>query len=157
MGDARYPETIEIRPALPEDADGITRTFLDSAKHHAELDPERYWIPAAEVITARYREGRRGSVVVHEAEFETGGARVMRDLFQLVGGRPGTEVTVDLVSKTVQCGNIVAPFEIDDYTRWRLLEGLDDIGLTLKHEPDITAYEATRPSFKPKTLPARLS
>jgi ribosomal protein S18 acetylase RimI-like enzyme len=59
MGDARYPETIEIRPALPEDADGITRTFLDSAEHHAELDPERYWIPAAEVITARYREGRQ--------------------------------------------------------------------------------------------------
>ena len=52
------------------------------------------------------------------------------------------------------CGNIVAPFEIDDYTRWRLLEGLDDIGLTLQHEDDITAFEATRPSFKPKTLPA---
>jgi 3-isopropylmalate/(R)-2-methylmalate dehydratase small subunit len=51
----------------------------------------------------------------------------------------------------------VAPFEIDDYTRWRLLEGLDDIGLTLQHEADITAYEATRPAFKPKTLPARLS
>lgn len=70
---------------------------------------------------------------------------------------PGTEVTVDLLSKTVVCGNIVAPFEIDDYTRWRLLEGLDDIGLTLQHEEDITAYEATRPAFKPKTLPARLS
>ena len=64
---------------------------------------------------------------------------------------------MDLVSKTVICGNLVAPFEIDDYTRWRLLEGLDDIGLTLKHEEDITAYEATRPAFKPKTLPARLS
>ena len=70
---------------------------------------------------------------------------------------PGTEVTVDLPSKTVVCGNIVAPFEIDDYTRWRLLEGLDDIGLTLQHEADITAYEATRPAFMPKTLPARLS
>ena len=64
---------------------------------------------------------------------------------------------MDLVSKTVQCGNIVAPFEIDDYTRWRLLEGLDDIGLTLKHEEDITAFEATRPAFMPKTLPAKLS
>jgi 3-isopropylmalate/(R)-2-methylmalate dehydratase small subunit len=70
---------------------------------------------------------------------------------------PGTEVAVDLVSKTVACGNIVAPFDIDDYTRWRLLEGLDDIGLTLQHEADITAYEATRPAFKPKTLPARVS
>ena len=62
---------------------------------------------------------------------------------------PGTEVTVDLVAKTVQCGNIVAPFEIDDYTRWRLLEGLDDIGLTL-HEEDITAFEATRPRSSPR-------
>ena len=64
---------------------------------------------------------------------------------------------MDLVSKTVHCGNVVAPFEIDDYTRWRLLEGLDDIGLTLQHEEDITAYEATRPAFKPTTLPARTS
>jgi 3-isopropylmalate/(R)-2-methylmalate dehydratase small subunit len=55
----------------------------------------------------------------------------------------------------VECGDVVAPFDIDDYTRWRLLEGLDDIGLTLQHEEDITAYEASRPSFKPKTLPAR--
>ena len=78
-------------------------------------------------------------------------------IWKTLENAPGTEVTVDLVSKTVICGNVVAPFEIDDYTRWRLLEGLDDIGLTLQHEEDITAYEATRPSFKPKTLPARLS
>lgn len=59
MGDARYADSIEIRPAVPGDADGIARTFLDSAEHHAELDPERYWIPTAEVISARYREGRQ--------------------------------------------------------------------------------------------------
>ena len=70
---------------------------------------------------------------------------------------PGLAVTVDLVSKTVQCGTIVAPFQIDDYTRWRLLEGLDDIGLTLQHEGDITAFETTRPAFMPATLPAKLS
>ncbi|WP_413247949.1 3-isopropylmalate dehydratase small subunit [Sinomonas flava] len=68
---------------------------------------------------------------------------------------PGTQITVDLTSKTVSCGNLVAPFEIDDYTRWRLLEGLDDIGLTLQHADEIAAYEASRPSFKPTTLPAR--
>ncbi|GAA2197729.1 3-isopropylmalate dehydratase small subunit [Sinomonas flava] len=68
---------------------------------------------------------------------------------------PGTQITVDLASKTVSCGNLVAPFEIDDYTRWRLLEGLDDIGLTLQHADEIAAYEASRPSFKPTTLPAR--
>ncbi len=48
-----------------------------------------------------------------------------------------------------------APFEIDDYTRYRLLNGLDDVGITLSHEADITAYEATRPAFKPATLPAK--
>jgi 3-isopropylmalate/(R)-2-methylmalate dehydratase small subunit len=110
-----------------------------------------------------------GSVLVAGPDFGTGNsgkqgllaAEVAQDDIELIWkeleNAPGTEVTVDLLSKTVQCGNIVAPFEIDDYTRWRLLEGLDDIGLTLKHESDITAYEATRPSFKPKTLPARLS
>ena len=68
---------------------------------------------------------------------------------------PGTEVTVDLESRTVICGTVTAPFTIDEYTRWRLLEGLDDISLTLRHESDITRFESLRPSFKPTTLPAR--
>lgn len=68
---------------------------------------------------------------------------------------PGTEVTVDLESKTVVCGNIGAHFDIDAYTRCRLLEGLDDVGLTLQHEGEITAYVATRPAFKPTILPIR--
>jgi len=59
MGEARYPAAIEIRPAVPEDADGIARTFLESAEYHAELDPERYSTPAVETISARYREGRQ--------------------------------------------------------------------------------------------------
>lgn len=62
---------------------------------------------------------------------------------------PGASITVDLVSRTITAGDIVAAFEVDDYTRWRLLEGLDDIGLTLRHEGEITAYEATRPAFTP--------
>ena len=57
MSDARYPAAIEIRPAVPEDADGIARTFLESAEYHAELDPERYSTPAVETISARYRVG----------------------------------------------------------------------------------------------------
>lgn len=59
MGDDRYPAAIEIRPAVPEDAGGITRTYLESAEHHAGLDPERYSIPSAETIAARYREARQ--------------------------------------------------------------------------------------------------
>lgn len=78
-------------------------------------------------------------------------------IWKILENHPGTEVTVDLESKTVTCGSVVAPFQIDDYTRWRLLEGLDDIGLTLRHEADISAYEAARPAFKPTTLPARSS
>ena len=78
-------------------------------------------------------------------------------LWKLLENQPGTELTVDLREKTVQAADLTVRFDIDDYTRWRLLEGLDDIGLTLQHEEDITAYEATRPAFKPTTLPARLS
>jgi 3-isopropylmalate/(R)-2-methylmalate dehydratase small subunit len=68
---------------------------------------------------------------------------------------PGMEATVDLVARTVTVGNATVPFEIDDYTRWRLLEGLDDIGLTLRDEQAITDFEARRESWRPTTLPAR--
>ena len=70
-------------------------------------------------------------------------------LWKLLENQPGTELTVDLREKTVQAADLTVPFEIDDYTRWRLLEGLDDIGLTLRHEDAISAFEATRPSFAP--------
>ena len=76
-------------------------------------------------------------------------------IWKTLENAPGTEVTVDLVSKTVICGNVVAPFEIDDYTRWRLLEGLDDIGLTLNHEAEIVTFEAQREAWRPRTLPAK--
>ena len=68
---------------------------------------------------------------------------------------PGTEVTVDLEKKLVTCAEVVAPFQVDDYTRWRLLEGLDDIGLTLEHEAEITAFEVRREAWRPRTLPAK--
>ena len=68
---------------------------------------------------------------------------------------PGMEATVDLEARTVTVGNITVDFEIDDYTRWRLLEGLDDIGLTLRDEQAITDFESRRESWRPTTLPAR--
>ncbi len=70
-------------------------------------------------------------------------------LWKLLENQPGTSVTVDLVSRTVTAGDVVASFEVDDYTRWRLLEGLDDISLTLRHEGLITAYERSRPAWRP--------
>ena len=73
-------------------------------------------------------------------------------LWKLLENDPGTSVTVDLESRTVTAGDLTASFQVDDYARWRLLEGLDDISLTLRHEGDVTAYEKTRPSWKPVTL-----
>jgi 3-isopropylmalate/(R)-2-methylmalate dehydratase small subunit len=72
-------------------------------------------------------------------------------LWKLLENEPGTEITVDLTEKTVQARDLTVPFEIDDYTRWRLLEGLDDIGLTLRHTEDITTFEAARPGRMPTT------
>ncbi|TDU82435.1 3-isopropylmalate dehydratase small subunit [Kribbella voronezhensis] len=80
---------------------------------------------------------------------------VVEQLWSTIEADPGTKVTVDLENKTISAGEVSAPFEIDDYTRYRLLNGLDDVGITLSHEADITAYEATRPAFKPATLPAK--
>ena len=70
-----------------------------------------------------------------------------------IQAQPGIPATVDLVARTVAVGDLVAPFEIDDYTRWRLLEGLDDIGLTLRDEARITEFEGRRESWRPRTLP----
>ncbi|HET8766068.1 MAG TPA: 3-isopropylmalate dehydratase small subunit [Pedococcus sp.] len=75
-------------------------------------------------------------------------------IWKYLENEPGASVTVDLVSRTVTAGDIVASFEVDDYTRWRLLEGLDDISLTLRHEQSITDFEARRPAYKPVTTSA---
>jgi len=76
-------------------------------------------------------------------------------IWLIIDEHPGIEVSVDLVAKTVVVGKAQFAFEIDDYTRWRLLEGLDDIGLTLRDESHITEFESRRESWRPKTLPAR--
>ena len=76
-------------------------------------------------------------------------------LWEIVEADPGIPVTVDLVERTVSAGALAVPFDIDDYTRWRLLEGLDDIGLTLRDEESIAEFETRRESWRPKTLPIR--
>ena len=77
---------------------------------------------------------------------------VIEKLWAAVEADPRLEVTVDLESREVRAGELTAAFDIDDYTRWRLLEGLDDISITLSHDDAIAAYESSRPSFKPATL-----
>jgi 3-isopropylmalate/(R)-2-methylmalate dehydratase small subunit len=79
----------------------------------------------------------------------------VEQLWKLLEQAPGTAVTVDLEARTVVCASFTAPFGIDDYTRWRLLEGLDDVGITLRSAEAIDAFEAARPGYKPVTLPAR--
>ena len=95
----------------------------------------------------RGNAGKQGLVtgVVTEADVEA--------LWASIDVEPGIEMTVDLTAREVVAGELRVPFEIDDYTRWRLLEGLDDIGLTLRNEDKIAAYEARRESWKPRTLP----
>lgn len=97
----------------------------------------------------RGNSGKQGLMtgVISEADCEV--------LWDLLEAQPGTELTVDLVSKVASVGDVSVDFEIDDYIRWRLLEGLDDIALTLRNEQDITDFEAKRENWRPKTLPAR--
>lgn len=73
-------------------------------------------------------------------------------LWKEIENHPETQVTVDLESRTITAGGLSATFEVDDYVRWRLMEGLDDVGLTMKHVDSIAEFETKRPSFKPVTV-----
>ena len=73
-------------------------------------------------------------------------------LWKLIEQQPGLEITVNLEDRSIHAGTVMVPFKIDDYTAWRLLEGLDDIGLTLRKQDEITAFEERRPSWKPRTV-----
>jgi 3-isopropylmalate/(R)-2-methylmalate dehydratase small subunit len=80
---------------------------------------------------------------------------VVEQLWALLEAAPGSTITVDLVTRTIEVAGQVFGFTIDDYTRHRLLEGLDDIGLTLQHADEIAAFEARRPGWLPRTLPVK--
>ena len=107
------------------------------------------------VLSPRFGDIFRGNslkaglltVVVSEDVVEQLWARTEQD--------PAAELTVDLAARELRYGGTTVGFELDDFTRWRLLNGLDDIGLTLTHTDEVDAYEAGRPAFLPTTLPAR--
>ena len=82
--------------------------------------------------------------------------KIIEELWDLVESNPAAPLTVDLMQRSITAPGFNCDFEIDDYTRWRLLEGLDDIGLTLRQVEHIDAYETQRPAFKPRTLPAKV-
>ena len=77
---------------------------------------------------------------------------VVEALWSVIEADPTAEVVVDLEAREIRTGGLVAAFDVDDYVRWRLMEGLDDIGITLQHEADITAFEIVRPGFLPRTV-----
>ncbi|MBT0769763.1 3-isopropylmalate dehydratase small subunit [Kineosporia sp. J2-2] len=124
-----------------------------SSREHAVWALNDYGFRA--VFSSRFADIFRGNSgkaglltgIVEQADIEK--------LWAALESRPGTEVTVDLVARKAVCGDLTVDFDVDDYTRWRLLEGLDDIGLTLRHVDDVTAFESNRPHFLPRTLPAR--
>lgn len=105
------------------------------------------------VISSRFADifrGNAGKQGLLAAECDQADVEL---LWKLLEAEPGTEVTVDLREKTVRAKEFTAPFGVDDYTRWRLLEGLDDIGLTMRHAESITEFERNRPLWMPSTTP----
>ncbi|MEI6215631.1 MAG: 3-isopropylmalate dehydratase small subunit [Actinomycetes bacterium] len=124
-----------------------------SSREHAVWALQNYGFKV--IISSRFADIFRGNsqkaglltVVLPQDEVET--------IWSAIEANPALALTVDLALETVTYNEISLPFHIDSYTRWRLMEGLDDIGLTLKKIDQVSAYEAKRASFKPKTLPIR--
>jgi 3-isopropylmalate/(R)-2-methylmalate dehydratase small subunit len=125
-----------------------------SSREHAVWALQNYGFKA--VISSRFADIFRGNslkgglltVIIDQEKVES--------LWAVIEADPTTAISVDLETRTVSYGSTSIPFEIDDYTRWRLMEGLDDIGLTLKQTDSIDKFEATRASYKPKTLPIKV-
>ena len=130
-----------------------------SSREHAVWALMDYGFKA--VISSRFADifrgnsGKAGLVAAQVTQ------DVVEQLWKLIETEPSTEIVVDLQERSIQAGALTAPFDIDDYTRWRLLEGLDDVGITLSHADDIATYESTRPSTTPsgprgrRSAPAR--
>jgi 3-isopropylmalate/(R)-2-methylmalate dehydratase small subunit len=125
-----------------------------SSREHAVWALQNYGFKV--VISSRFADIFRGNslksglltVVLPQTDVEA--------LWLAVEADPALTITVDLESRTVSYADINVAFELDDYTRWRLMEGLDDIGLTMKQTDSIDEFESRRPAYKPKTLPIRI-
>jgi len=124
-----------------------------SSREHAVWALKDYGFKA--VLSARFADifrgnaGKQGLLAAQVAQED------IELLWKVLEAEPGTEVTVDLVDKVARAGDLTVPFTIDEYTRWRLMEGLDDIGLTLREVDAIDAFEAGREPWRPTTLPAK--
>lgn len=124
-----------------------------SSREHAVWALRDYGFQA--VISSRFGDifrsnsGKQGLVTAVVTE------SVVEAIWAEIEAHPGLDVTVDLARREVRCGGVHSAFDIDDYTRWRLMEGLDDIALTLQHADAIDAFEVSRDSWRPATLPPR--
>jgi 3-isopropylmalate/(R)-2-methylmalate dehydratase small subunit len=124
-----------------------------SSREHAVWALQNYGFKV--VISSRFADIFRGNslkgglltVIIDQEKVEA--------LWAAIEADPNIQISVDLETRTVTYASTSIPFEIDDYTRWRLMEGLDDIGLTLKHTDSIDEFESKRASYKPKTLPIK--
>lgn len=105
------------------------------------------------VISSRFGDIFRGNAGKQGLVTAVVPQDVVEQIWAELEAHPGLDVAVDVAAREVRCGAVTAPFEIDDYTRWRLMEGLDDIGLTLRDEDAISEFENSRESWRPKTLP----
>ncbi len=125
-----------------------------SSREHAVWALQNYGFRV--VVSPRFADIFRGNAGKSGLLAAQVDEKVVQRLWDHLEDHPGATVTVDLESRTVRAGDgpdaIEDSFDIDDYTRWRLLEGLDDIGITLESEADIATYESQRPSWKPATL-----
>lgn len=120
-----------------------------SSREHAVWALQDYGFRA--VISPRFGDIFRGNSLKAGLLPVRLPAHTVARLQDMVEAEPTSPVTVDLVAREVRAGDITEPFELDDFTRWRLMEGLDDIGLTLRHAEEIDAFERTRPSWLPTT------
>ncbi|MEZ0090673.1 3-isopropylmalate dehydratase small subunit [Streptacidiphilus sp. EB129] len=122
-----------------------------SSREHAVWALQNYGFQA--VISSRFADIFRGNSLKNGLLTVILPQETVERLWALVEADPSAEITVDLEAREVRAEGVNAPFELDENVRWRLLNGLDDISITLRQEDEIAAYEATRPSFKPRTTP----
>jgi len=125
-----------------------------SSREHAVWALQNYGFKA--VISSRFADIFRGNSLKGGLLTVILPQEAVEALWVAIESDPTTAITVELDSRTVSYKDVTVAFELDDYTRWRLMEGLDDIGLTLKQTDSIDAFEAKRPTYKPTTLPIRI-
>jgi len=125
-----------------------------SSREHAVWALQNYGFKA--VISSRFADIFRGNSLKGGLLTVILPQEAVEAIWVAIESDPTTAITVDLETRTVSYKDVTVAFELDDYTRWRLMEGLDDIGLTLKQTDAIDTFEAKRPSYKPKTLPIRI-